>query len=117
MPNGTLKGGNASEPVQTGSDEGGATVTPPDDRGEKEKRGEDDNERQWWEEGCDGVAMVAIHNQLGAAERRWTRDNDDDYDRDYVDDRGNDDDEDDGRGDWLRWRWGRERRQSLPLPP
>ena len=50
MPNGTSKGGNASELVRTGSDEAGATVTPPDDRGKKEKRGEDDNERQWWEE-------------------------------------------------------------------
>ncbi len=50
MPNGTLKGGNASELVQTDSGEAGATVMPPDDRGKKEKRGKDDNERQWWEE-------------------------------------------------------------------
>ncbi len=50
MPNGMLKGGNASELVQTGSNEAGATVTPPDDRGEKEKRGKDDNEHRWWEE-------------------------------------------------------------------
>ena len=50
MPNGTSKGGNASELVQTGSDEAGATVTPPDDRGKKEKRGENDNECRWWEE-------------------------------------------------------------------
>ncbi len=50
MPNGVSKGGNASELVRTGSDKAGATVTPPDDRGKKEKRGEDDNKRQWWEE-------------------------------------------------------------------
>ncbi len=48
---------------------GGATATPPDDRGKKEKRGEDDEKCQWWEEGCDGVAMDAMDNQLGAAER------------------------------------------------
>ncbi len=50
MPNGTLEGGNASELVQTGSDKAGATVTPLDDRGKKEKRGVDDDKRQWWEE-------------------------------------------------------------------
>ena len=50
MPNGTLKGGNASKLVQIGSDMTGATATPPDDRGKKEKRGEDDDERRWWEE-------------------------------------------------------------------
>ena len=46
MPNGTSKGGNASELVQTGSDEGGATMMPPDNRGKKETRGEDDNKHQ-----------------------------------------------------------------------
>ncbi len=50
MPNGALKGGDASEIVRTGSDEAGATVTPPDDRGKKGKRGEDDDERRWWEQ-------------------------------------------------------------------
>ncbi len=45
MPNGTLKGGNMSELVRTGSNEVGATVTPPDNRGKKEKRGKDDDER------------------------------------------------------------------------
>ncbi len=42
--------------------------------------------------------MDAIDNQLGVAERRWTRDDNNDYDRDYVDDRGDDDDNNDGRG-------------------
>ncbi len=50
MPNGASKGGNASELVRTGSNEAGATVTPPNDRGKKEKRGKDDDERRWWEE-------------------------------------------------------------------
>ena len=40
----------------------------------------------------------AIDNQLGTAERRCTRDDNDDYNRDYVDNPGNNDDEDDGRG-------------------
>ena len=75
----------------TPPDKGGATATPPNDRGKKEKRGEDDDKRRWWEEGCDGVAMDTIVNQLGAAERRWTRDNDGDYNRDYVDNRGKND--------------------------
>ncbi len=50
MPNGTSKGGNASKLVRTGSGEVGATVTLLDNRGKKEKRGEDDNKRRWWEE-------------------------------------------------------------------
>jgi hypothetical protein len=51
MPNGTSKGGNVSELVRTVSNRAGATVTPPDNRGKKEeRRGKDDNERQWWEE-------------------------------------------------------------------
>ncbi len=50
MPNGTSKGGDASELVLTGSNEAGATVTPPDNRGKKEKRGEDDDKHRWWEE-------------------------------------------------------------------
>ncbi len=45
MPNGVSKGGNASKLVRTSSDKAGATVTPPDDRGKKEKRGEDDDKR------------------------------------------------------------------------
>ena len=47
---------------------GGATAT--NDRGKKEKRGEDDDKCQWCEEGCNGVAMDAINNQLGVAERQ-----------------------------------------------
>ena len=50
MTNGMLKGGNASKLVQTSSDKAGATVTPLDDKGKMEKRGEDDNDRQRWEE-------------------------------------------------------------------
>ena len=50
MPNGTLKGGNVSKLIQTGSDKGGATVTLPNNRGKKEKRSKDDNKCQWWEE-------------------------------------------------------------------
>ncbi len=50
MPNGTSKEGNASKLVRTGSDKAGATVTSPDDRGKKEKRGEDEDKHQWWEE-------------------------------------------------------------------
>ncbi len=42
--------------------------------------------------------MDAIDNQLGVAERRWTRDDVDDYDWDYVDDCSDDDDNNDGRG-------------------
>jgi hypothetical protein len=42
--------------------------------------------------------MDAIDNQLGVAERQCTRDNDDDYDRNYVDNRSDDDHDDDGRG-------------------
>ena len=45
-----VEGGDASELVQTGSNKAGATVMPPNDRGKKKKRGEDDNEHQWWEE-------------------------------------------------------------------
>ena len=60
-----------------GVDLGGATATPPDNRGKKGKRGEDDNEHQWWEERCNSVAMDAIDNQLGVTERQWTRDNND----------------------------------------
>jgi hypothetical protein len=50
MLNATSKGGNVSELVRTSSNKAGATVTQPDDRGKKEKRGEDDNKRRWWEE-------------------------------------------------------------------
>ncbi len=50
MPNGASKWGNLSELVRTGSNEAGATVTLPDDRGKKEKRGKDDDKRLWWEE-------------------------------------------------------------------
>ena len=50
MPNGTSKGGNVSELIQTGSNEAGVTMMLPDDRGKKEKRGKDDDKHQWWEE-------------------------------------------------------------------
>ena len=36
-------------------------------QGQKEKRGEDDNERRWWEEGCDSVAMDAIQSTITRA--------------------------------------------------
>ena len=49
-----------------------------------------------------GVAMDSIENQLGAVERRWTRDDNDGYDCNYLDNRGNYDDNDDGRGDCSR---------------
>ena len=42
--------------------------------------------------------MDTIDNQLEAAERRWTKDDNDDYDRDYVDDRGKDVDNNDRQG-------------------
>ena len=110
MPNGMSKGGNVPEGIQTGSHARGVWCgMPPDDRGKKETRGKDDDKHQWWEEGCNGVAMDAINNQLGVAERQWTRDDDDDYDRDYVDDCSNDDNDDDRGGDRSRWRQGRER--------
>ena len=96
-------------------DKGGVTATPPNNRGKKEKRGEYDNKCRWWEEGCSGVAMDAINNQLGAAERQWTRDVNNYYNLDYVEDCGNDDDEDNGWGDRSRWQWRREQQQSLPL--
>ena len=78
MPNGTSKGENAPKLVQTGSHTRGvlilgrATAALPDNRGKKDKRGKDDDECQWWEEGCNGVAMDAINNQLGATERQLT---------------------------------------------
>ena len=41
--------------------------------------------------------MDTIDNQVGAVERQWTRDVNTDYNRNYVDDYGNDDDDDDDR--------------------
>jgi hypothetical protein len=59
--------------------------------------------------------MDAINNQLGAAERQWTKDVNDHYNLNYVDNCGNDDDDDNGRGGSFKMAAG-ERTTKIATP-
>ena len=59
--------------------------------------------------------MDAIDNQLGAAEKRCTRNVNNDYDCNYLDNRSNDDNNNDGQGELFETAAGGEQQRLLPL--